>query len=857
MVAIKLTGILPNNEDLVIVSYYSPPKEDLVKQALDDIFKLGPRVLLLGDLNAHSPVWNSNPSKTYNKSGHTLTEFLEAEDLVILNDMQSPTFEPPNDPNYKAIIDLAICPENLVSCFNSFSICDDRVIDSDHSPVLVQMFTNKPPSFGLITRQINKIDWDKFRENVERLSCQLAGSEIRTSAQLGSAISKLTELISEALSLATETRTIQYDPSRRMRLPKFILKLIQEKRQYFREFRRTGMQEFKTLYNKMIIIVREEIRKYKQAEWEKFCNELNTHQVGDSVIWRILKAVENCGDPKPNKLPSLRVNGSLLSDPKAVSDVFAENLEEVFQDANDPNFTNEFKTEVENSIPNLFKSNEEKIDKISDYEVSAEIKRLRAKGAPGEDKITNKCLKNLPESFIPFISRIFNASLKLSFIPLIWKKAIVTMIPKPLKDHKNVSNFRPISLLDTLPKLLERLILNRLNLWMVLSKINNPDLTPPISTYQCGFRKGRQTKDHIFRIIQDGLAAFNRGEKMGAIFVDIMKAFDRVWHNGLLYKLDKLKIPNYLGKWIADYLTNRSFQVRIGNSLSADKPIKAGVPQGSVLGPVLFNLYFNDIMDKITNKVNIGVFADDFSAWTCDTNLTRINIRLQAELDIIQAWMNKWRTSLSIEKTVWTVFSKGNRCGEDALELTYNNKVIKLDRNPKFLGVTLDIGLRFHKYAQILKERCSRRLNMLRRIRGQDWGASSKLLLTSYKVLIRPIIDYVPFVTLLMANKNYMILERVQRRAARAITYWPMYTSTAKIYERLSLVDIRTRALMLTNKYMIRSMRMNELIRDSVNTYNTCPAINEGLSKHGSRATILGTLRDFDLDCDQLLFPMN
>jgi retron-type reverse transcriptase len=145
---------------------------------------------------------------------------------------------------------------------------------------------------------------------------------------------------------------------------------------------------------------------------------------------------------------------------------------------------------------------------------------------------------------------------------------------------------------------------------------------------------------------------------MGAIFVDIEKAFDRVWHNGLLYKLDKLKVPDYLGKWIRNYLDNRSFQVRIGSSLSSVRPVEAGVPQGSVLGPVLFNLFFNDITEKRVAKVELGLFADDLSAWTCDKSLKRINLRIQAQLNHIESWMNKWQTTLSVSKTVWTVFSK-------------------------------------------------------------------------------------------------------------------------------------------------------------------------------------------------------
>ena len=108
----------------------------------------------------------------------------------------------------------------------------------------------------------------------------------------------------------------------------------------------------------------------------------------------------------------------------------------------------------------------------------------------------------------------------------------------------------------------------------------------------------RQTKDHILLLVQSGLIALNPNEKVFAIFIYIEKAFDRVWHSGLLFKLDRLKIPNYLGFWIKDYLENRTFQVGVNSVLTAKKSIKDGVPQGSVLGPALFNLFFNDITDR-------------------------------------------------------------------------------------------------------------------------------------------------------------------------------------------------------------------------------------------------------------------
>ena len=251
------------------------------------------------------------------------------------------------------------------------------------------------------------------------------------------------------------------------------------------------------------------------------------------------------------------------------------------------------------------------------------------------------------------------------------------------------------------------------------------------------------------------------------------------------------------------------------------------------------------------------MFADDLSAWTSSKNTKIINRQLQQILSQIETWMNTWRTKLSASKTVWTIFSKNNQCSPNQLILKYDSQPIKMDRNPKFLGVTLDPGLRFNEYAKSIRTRTSRRLNMLKRIKGKNWGASSQLIMTTYKTLIRPIIDYVPFINLLMAESNYLILEKVQRRAARSITYWPIKTRTSVIYEQINLEDIRTRSTKLTDNYITKTLRTNDLIRSLVETYNTAHQLNEGVwCKSTPRQTILGLLKNNpNLQCSPLLQP--
>lgn len=192
--------------------------------------------------------------------------------------------------------------------------------------------------------------------------------------------------------------------------------------------------------------------------------------------------------------------------------------------------------------------------------------------------------------------------------------------------------------------------------------------------------------------------------------------------------------------------------------------------------------------------------------------------------------------------------------------LEYNGHTIKMDRNPKFLGVTLDPGLHFCKYAETIRERASRRINILRRIRGKSWGASTKLITSTYNCLVRPIIDYMPFINLSMSNTNYMKLERIQRSAARAATQWPIKTNTTIIYARLGLETVRNRAWKQTDTYMCKALVHNDLIRILSSTYLVAEQLNEGSHLHHSkkpRPTILGLIKNnTNLECTSKLLAL-
>jgi hypothetical protein len=278
--------------------------------------------------------------------------------------------------------------------------------------------------------------------------------------------------------------------------------------------------------------------------------------------------------------------------------------------------------------------------------------------APGYDLITGKILQELPKKGLRAITQIYNAVPRIEYFPCHWKVGQVIMIAKPRKTPADVTSYRPISLLPLLSKVLKKLILRRLIPIIADNKL--------IPSHQFGFRPKHGTIEQVHRVVHKINDDLENKRVCSAAFIDISQAFDKVWHTGLLYKI-KLAFPHPVYALIKSYLTYRTFQVRYQAEYTTLHDIHSGVPQGSILGPLLYSI-FTAILASHPNPIT--AFA-----------------HLQHHLNLFEQWLKRWRIQANGTKSTHVTFTLKR---EDCPAVLLNGNRIPQDKTVKYLDIHLD-----------------------------------------------------------------------------------------------------------------------------------------------------------------------
>ena len=408
-------------------------------------------------------------------------------------------------------------------------------------------------------------------------------------------------------------------------------------------------------------------------------------------------------------------------------------------------------------------SNTEKLDKLctSINEVYNVLKILPKRKAPGMDCVTTRLLRETARTIAPSLTILFNRSFEECSFPAQWKEALVIPVFKR-GDRSQLTNYRPIALLSTVGKVCERVVFNALYNF----------ISPYLSDQQSGFRKKDNTSFQLTRLVQQWSEALDNSQYVGAVFFDLRKAFDRVWHKGLLVKLHAAGVEGPALSWFASYLSGRSQRTKVADAVSTSSNLSAGVPQGAILSPLLFTIYVNDIVHATSASVNL--FADDTSSFVIDSSPARLSMRLQDSINSLSRWFEKWLLSVNTHKSA-VIALRSTRQPPVHLSVFINSEQIPQVSVHKHLGLTFNDTLTWEDHVNVIATKASQRIGLLRRYNKR---LPALAIQHFYKTSIRPALEYASLAWCGLSSTASQTLERVQRRAARVITGLPARSDT-------------------------------------------------------------------------------
>ena len=501
-------------------------------------------------------------------------------------------------------------------------------------------------------------------------------------------------------------------------------------------------------------------REAKEESWRDLLEDSITGKSSEEM-WKVVKTLDGCPDSNsPNE--ALLHKGRRITSNKKKADVFMQ----YYASVSKLNFSKQDRF-INRKLKQRLSAAKDSTDppKLTMKELKRAISKLKTKGAAGPDNIPPSFLKALSEQTLHTLLDIFNDSFHLATVPQIWKNAIIIPLLKSGKPADELKSFRPISLTSCVVKLIERMLVDRL---MHMAEANNW-----LSSYQAGFRRGRSCEDQILRMVQAIDDGFQQKQMKRSVLVllDFSQAFDTVWRQRLLTSMLDLGVPASYVRWIYQFLCNRQARVKFNGTTSSSRQLHQGVPQGSVLSPLLFIFYINNLA-KLLPADNINcMFADDVSILSTHRDKQKAVESVQRAVDIVVEWCAEWKLKLNATKSEVSFFSSWTGDAKWEPTITIDGAAIKYNPLPVLLGVTLDRQLTFSPHTENVAERAIGKTRMLAALSHSEWGWKRDTLKCIYLSSIRSIFDYAaPGWQPWLSKSNINILERTQNKSLRLIS---------------------------------------------------------------------------------------
>lgn len=741
-------------------------------ESILNAFRSDDFLLLGGDFNSKHTNW---ANYNCNSNGNILNSFLLNDQLFHRTKLISSSLPTRFSINSFSFIDLFLLSSNIMSNDHARTY----PFESDHMAIEIyikipKLLTN--PRISILN--FNKTNWPKvnriltsqMQENLPPINRNISESEIDIYVK---------QLEENTLKIVEEnTPYIKIHPKYQMELNSFTMKCISEKKILRRKWHNSGRSNtlLKSFINRLTKIISQLI----QIQYNKKLDNEMSHIKPGPRVFRDIRRFSGKGG---YQMPLMQESVDEISSAELLASHFASihNLSEAALTAGNecpPNalvdslrsshsrpitcFSDDWGADGSNTPPSAISN-----PFVTVKTVSAFIKSRKNQKSKGEMQISNFILKKLPYIFHFFLTIIINHCLNISYFPSCWKHATIVPVPKGCNCTSDHSQYRPISLLSSVSKILELAIKSHINEHILALKATN--------TYQFGFICGRSTSHAITLLSEDIHAASYRKTPTLAVTIDLHKAFDSVWLNGLIFKLNSYNFPMHIIRMILNFVSNRTFQVKFRNHLSSSFSMAAGVPQGSILGPILFNLYISDFPSYINPAIKSIFFADDIFLYISKRHIPSAIASLNRYLEVVVDYLNLWKLSINYDKSKSILFRKSDTyipksCKmyktNSNVKIIVNSQILQNESNIKYLGVTLNRKLSAIPHVKRIRALANAAFGCLRNIFNNS-RIPINVKTLAYRQLIRPIMLY-GFVGWCHLSSNQM---RSVRSLERKILY--------------------------------------------------------------------------------------
>ena len=744
-----------NLKILIGCLYRSPNSDNGNNNCLNDLLKSKElskynKVCIMGDFNYPKLKWDGTDLINLEDDIESKEEkFIESlRDAFLIQNVKNPTR---NREHQKAnILDLILTSDDeLISEIEH----RDPLGKSDHQVLTFDMMINSEDDVTTYRHKFNlpKGNYNTMRKEVSNFDWNQL-SELDVNEMWTDFSYKIKESMDKNIPKVKISNKRKQQPTW---MSKKALKKIKKKHKLFKRFLNTNSgiayKKYITMRNKC----KKEIKRSKKRHEKKIADECKNNP---KMFWKYVqeqnKTKQGIGALKDK-------DGNLKTTDKEKADILNDYFASVY-------------TTDGKDIPNLdecSKSNGFSITNIrtTPEEIEKRLKSLDPNKAQGPDNIPPRVLKELSQEISTPLSTIFNKSLESGKLPDDWKTAIVTAIHK--KGSKNeAGNYRPVSLTCILCKVLESIIRDAIVEHFTEHKL--------YAECQHGFRNKRSCISQLLEVIEDLTVHFD-GESVDIVYLDFRKAFDTVPHQRLLVKLKSYGITGELYRWVEDFLIGRTQKVKVGNIVSETSEVTSGIPQGSILGPILFTIFINDLPEGLKNICKI--FADDTKVY----GNSKESDSIQEDIDKLQEWSIKWNLYFNVEKCKVMHIGNNNPETKYTMKKGDNLENIITCEDEKDLGVTFDKKLNFNKHIESAIGKANRMLGLIKRTFSY---MDKDIFLRLYKSMVRPHLEYGNIIWNRLLKKHSISIERVQRRATKLLKQCNQLSYS----ERLNYLDLHS-----------------------------------------------------------------